>query len=136
MFVKNETMKLELSREAWVKLKLFETDKFAPTEELEPAAGEKNPRTDSGVLANKLRVTLDPLDTLPDPTTDGISRKLTGMDLAERTTFSRILSLPYCSSTSRYADDMALKLTDPVTPAQPDKRTEKLNKRIRRLEYI
>ena len=119
-----------------MKLKLFDTDKDAPPVEPEPKVGEKNPGIDSGLLARKLRPKLDPLVTLPDPTTDGMSRKLTGMDLAERTTFNKMLSLPYCSSTSRYADDMALKLVEPVRPAQPDKKETMLKERILNFVYI
>lgn len=114
-------MKFELSREDCVKLKLFDTDKDAPVAEPEPKAGEKNPEIEPGSLASKLRFKFAPFDTLPEPITDGISRKLTGIDLADRTTFNKILSLLYCSRTSRYADDIAPKLVEPVIPAQPDK---------------
>ena len=104
-----------------MKLKLFDTDKDAPVAEPEPKAGDRNPESEPGSVASKLRFKFAPFETLPEPMTDGISRKLTGIDLADRTTFNKILSLLYCSRTSRYADDIAPKLVDPVSPAQPDK---------------
>jgi hypothetical protein len=119
MSVRNEAMKFELSRDDWVKLNPFATLIVNPGEALEPVAAEKNPETVFGARLEIEVFSEAPVDKVPDPIIEGMSRKLSGICLAARTTFNKMLSLLYCSTTSRYAMDIALKLPELVNPEQP-----------------
>lgn len=81
---------------------------------LRELVAEKNPAIDEGEALTTFEDKLAVLMTLPVPTTEGISRKLSGMLSDALTTFSKILSLLYCSMTSLYAVDIDLKLVELV----------------------
>ena len=94
-----------LSRDDWVNEKELFTDSPIPAvmldESLAVFAALKKPGTEAGALVNVWADKLAFWVTAPEPTTDGISRKLIGIFCETRTMFSKILSLLYCSTTSR-----------------------------------
>ncbi len=97
-------MKELLSRDDCVNEKELLTDSPTPAAVLEVSVivfpALKKPGNEAGLLENICVERLALLVIVPEPTTDGMSKKLIGMFCDTRTIFKRILSLLYCSTTS------------------------------------
>jgi hypothetical protein len=115
--LRNANINELLSSEDCVKVKPLFKDNPSDPEVIEEScmfAAEKKPATEEGCALTTLVDMPAFVVMLPDPTTEGISKKLMGMLFDVRTIFKRILSLLYCSITSLYDADISLKLDERV----------------------